>query len=851
MHDVAEADPVGEYDTPFSPQYDELHTASGEIREHWSELAGVLEGRSPAVLERYRRRVRTLVDNHGITYNPVDSVGADGEPTGPVRWEVDALPLVLAADDWAVLERGLVQRSRVLDALLADLYGPQRTLTTGLLPPELVFGHPGYLRAAHGVTLPGPHQLFIHAVDVARHRDGSFRAIRDHTQAPSGLGYAMADRRVVAHAMPEIYTTAGPRPLAPFGHALRLALRDVAPSGVEDPFVVVLSPGAQSETAFDQAHLASVLGVPLVESADLTVREGRLWMRSLGSLTRVDVVMRRIDADYADPLDLRRDSRLGVVGLVEVVRRGGVSLVNPLGSGVLENPALAGYLRPLARALLDEELLLESEETHWGGTASGLSELTSRLPDLVLRSTVTAETVVGETLTVAEREELLARVKAQPGKWVAQERVEYSHAPSLDGTAVTASPVSLRLFTVAQRVGYTPMPGGLCEVLVPGAAPETEPRVAAKDVWVRTVAGGATTDAAGSAAPESLPRFAAPSTEVVASPRVLNDMFWIGRYSERAEDTARLLISMRERYQDYRNRPWLEGSECLPVLLGTLVSTSQLSEGVSMVDDHRNVAAEFRALTVDRARPGSLAQSFGGLERAARAVRDQLSHDTWTVLADVQRALDDLAVDPEDDGAQLGATQSAVLNGMLALSGLGAESMVRDLGWHVMDIGKRLERGLALVSLLSSTLTREHTRPTERALMESVLAAAESSVTFRRRNTTVRVAAVAQLLLFDPGNPRSLAYLLDRLRENLVALPHSSGSSLPERLVDELLATLRRCDPSDLETVTDGVRVEFARLLDSTHAGLTELAVVLMKGPLSLPGGTRPLWGGTERRDLP
>ena len=221
---------------------------------------------------------------------------------------------MVSAADWEVLEAGLVQRSRVLDAVLADLYGPRSLLTEGVLPPELVFAHPGYVRAATGIEVPGHHQLFMHACDISRRSDGSFAVNADWTQAPSGAGYALADRRVIAHSIPDLYERIAPRPTTPFAQALRLALIDAAPDIAQDPMVVVLTPGIFSETAFDQAYLASLLGFPLVESTDLVVRDGKLWMRSLGTLKRVDVVLRRVDAEYVDPLDLRADSRLGVVG---------------------------------------------------------------------------------------------------------------------------------------------------------------------------------------------------------------------------------------------------------------------------------------------------------------------------------------------------------------------------------------------------------------------------------------------------------------------------------------------------------------------------------------------------------
>ena len=327
---------------------------------------------------------------------PAGDAVTDGDGTQvPGPWHLDALPLLISSADWDTLEAGLVQRSRLLDAVLTDLYGARRSITSGVLPPQLLFAHPGYLRAARGIEIPGRHQLFLHGCDVSRAGSGEFLVNADWTQAPSGAGYALADRRVVAHAIPDLYERIGPRPASPWAQALRLALIDAAPESAEEPVVVVLSPGIHSETAFDQAYLASVLGFPLVESADLVVRDGKLWMRSLGTLKRVDVVLRRVDADYADPLDLRADSRLGVVGLVEVLRRGAVTVVNTLGSGILESPGLLRFLPELAELLLGETPLLRTAPMYWGGIDVERSHLLTHLSSLLIRPVTGGEPIVG------------------------------------------------------------------------------------------------------------------------------------------------------------------------------------------------------------------------------------------------------------------------------------------------------------------------------------------------------------------------------------------------------------------------------------------------------------------------
>jgi uncharacterized circularly permuted ATP-grasp superfamily protein/uncharacterized alpha-E superfamily protein len=839
--------------------YDEFVDRDGNVRPAWSEVADTVAERGRAGLDRLRSVVDSLVDNDGITYTEVD-LSRDGHPLEPRPWRLDTLPIVVSASDWDVLEAGLVQRSRLLDAVLTDLYGPRSSLLTeGLLPPELVFAHPGYVRPAKGVEVPGRHQLFMHACDLSRLPDGSFQVNADWTQAPSGAGYALADRRVVAHSIPDLYERIAPRPTTPFAQTLRLALINAAPDVAQDPVVVVLSPGIYSETAFDQAYLATLLGFPLVESADLVVRDGKLWMRSLGTLKRVDVVLRRVDADYTDPLDLRADSRLGVVGLVEAQHRGMVTVVNTLGSGILESPGLLRFLPELAEYLVGEAPLLHTAPIYWGGIASERSHLLANLSSLLIKSAVGRKTIVGPALSSGQLVELAARIESMPWQWVGQELPQFSSAPTDHTGVLSSAGVGMRLFTVAQRSGYAPMIGGAGYVLAPGPAAYTLKTVAAKDIWVRPTERGRAEVTVPSLEPSvAAPAKTAAGTWGVSSPRVLSDLFWMGRYGERAEEMARLLIVTRDRFQVYRHQQDTEESECVPVLMTAVGQITGTGIGVDS-DGAEMIAvapSTLWSLTMDPNRPGSLVQSVEGLALAARAVRDQLSNDTWMVLAGVERAVA-LRADPPDSLAEadvlLASAHAQTLAGMLTLSGVAGESMVRDVGWTMMDIGKRIERGLWLTALLRATLTDVRGAAAEQTIIEATLVACESSVIYRRRTVgKVSVSAVAELMLFDADNPRSLLYQLERLRADLKDLPGSSGSSRPERLVDEISTLLRRSNPEELEEVSaDGQRAELAELLDAIHAELRNLAEAITATQLALPGGMQPLWGPDERRVMP
>ncbi|MFD4357165.1 circularly permuted type 2 ATP-grasp protein [Nocardia sp. NPDC058518] len=964
---------------PTTGYYDELVDGRGRVRSMWSELSADFIDQGIGGIDRIDHRVRRQIEDDGVTYTEV-GLGGDDDTAIPQPWRLDPIPLLVSAEDWTRLETGLVQRSLVLDEVLTDVYGPRRLLSSGLLPAEVVFGNTGYVRAAHGITIPGTHQLFLHACDISRWSDGQFRVLADWAQAPSGAGYALADRRVVASAIPEAFEHAGPRPLSPFARAMRLMLEEAAPelADGEEPVVVVLSPGSHSETAFDQAYLAQMLGFPLVESSDLVVRDGALWMRSLGSLERVDVVLRRVDAEFSDPLDLRPDSRLGVVGLVEVLRRGAVTVVNTLGSGLLESPALSPFLPRIARSVLGEDLLLDATPTYWGGDDTERAHLVSHVGDLVIRSAVDGSTIFGPSLSAAERTDLAARIEAERWKWVGQEPAEFSVAPAVDGPAGLApAPVGMRLFSLARRGSYTAMSGGLGQQRMRLEPTRSVIKVAAKDVWVR--AAPATVPAVSSEAPhEERLRRAVPVVEAISSPRVLNDLFWMGRYSERAESVVRLLAATHDVYQDYRYRPWLDGAEALPILMralsittGTTAPQSVLPDGIGQLvavrsdatpsprsasdevstdatphdsasdpmasagqsqsaadeaeldseDDeaeapweragtsalaralrttgvtpergaepvpapepepvlarsrqaqgqftHRamdssgqdGVAARravagasaegfqyLASLTGDRELAGSLSYAVDHYGSAARAVRDQLSSDTWMIIGAVDRALAEFRSASTEQETALSAVHSLTLAALLSLSGIGAESLVRDTGWYVMDIGKRIERGLAVTSLINAALGRRSSAEVQGVVAEAVLTATESAVSYRRRHRgSAHVAALAGLLLFDPGNPRSLVYQLDRLEADFQALPGGSGATRSQRLLADAQRMLRRVDPADLEhTDDDGVRTELVELLEGVHLRLRKLAESFEATKLTVPLGIQPLWGNTR-----
>ena len=824
-------------------RFDEAVGPDGRLRDAWQQLAPSLDRLGLDEVVRMRHEASRLLDAAGVSYNVGSAAGAAHAADRDRTWELDPLPLPLGAREWKSLSRGVSQRAHLLDLLLADLYGPRSLIERGVLPPEVVLGHGGFVPQVDGVRTPGPHQLLQYAADLARTAGGGWVVEGDRVGAPSGAAYALENRAVVSRLFPGVYRDAQVQRLSPYFRALRRALQEAAPLNVESPRVVLLTPGVHSETAFEHAVLATRLGFPLVVGSDLTVRDSRVWVRTLDRLEPVDVILRRVDATWCDPLDLRSDSRLGVPGLVAAVRKGTVTVVNSLGSGVLENAGLMPFLPAVARALLGEDLLLDSVPTYWCGESASCDHVLNNLDTLVLKM-LSAESggrsVFGSELTTGQRAALSERITTEPWAWAAQERVEPSWVPTVVGRELQQRQLLLRAFSVAHGGEYQVMPGGLARV-----APEPDSlRISnsegaiTKDVWVLAGEPEQESDSWLLAGPNA----EALESSATLSPRVAENLFWLGRHAERAEGTIRMLRVVHGRNNDFLNAIDAAGAECLRTLLTAVTEVSSTYPGFVGEGAAARFAspdAELLSLVVDRERAGSVAFSARNLTAAALEVRDQLSQDTWLVLGDLDRSFDELE--------HLAATVTSVrrravlesrsqdvltraLQSLLALAGLQAESLVRDQGWRFLDVGRRIERAQNLTSLLHATLSPRLLPAAEWLVIESVLQTAESIVTYRRRYPgRARVATVLDLLLLDAENPRSVAFQLERALDDLWRLPGgATGDGSPHKQLSEVLATLRDLDTARLATPEPGDgRPELEQALSALGGGLRGVADAL------------------------
>lgn len=797
------------------PGHDEMLQATGAARAAWEQMADLVDLHSWAQLADARTDVATLLAERGVRH------GADPDDQ---PWLLDPLPVMVDEVEWAGIEAGLRQRAALFDAILVDLYGERRLLTSGILPTEIVLAHPGFLRAVHDVRIPGEHQLFLHAADIARNADGSWAVLADRTQAPSGLGYAMAGRRVIAQVLAGLYRQARIRRLGPFFHSMRSALQEVAPPGAGDvPRVAILTPGPYSETTFDHGYLSSILGVTLVEGEDLEVADGRVWMRSIQGREPVDVLLRRVDAEFCDPLDLRGDSQLGVPGLVQAARDQAVTIVNPLGTGVLENPALLTYLPRICRELLDEELLLPSVATYWCGQRSMGSHVISNLDRLIVRHTSPdAPQIHGWDLSIDARADLSAEIAANPHQWVGQEPVEASTTPTLGDGALQAHPTMLRTFALARPAGYEVMSGALAQVAGDTSLPDDGSLGgAAKDLWVLS------TEPQESLEPwladdEQIGTHLLPAQSISAG--AAENLFWFGRYAERAEATVRLIRTVADLWADYHAVPDSPGGQSLAVMthaLGEVTTPGPLSD------------------VVLGNQPGAVGFAVTSISRAATAVRDQLPSDIWLALASVERALmreNQQRPQPGNDG--LGRVLARVLEGLLAMSAITEDSMVHDVGWSLMDIGRRMERAQHLVMTLHQCLIESREPVTEAGVLESLLSAHESAGSYRRRyQRRPRLDSFLDLLLLDRTNPRSLAYQLGRIERRLAEIPTPvRRADSRDQLLADLMDLIAEAEVGLLGAVRDGAdRPRLAEALGSVRWRLSELANEIARVHFSHP----------------
>lgn len=782
---------------PLPGARDELLDQNGLPRDLWlgllREFAGVVDGEFAARFNMAARHFR-------------DSGASRNRDVASDRWPLDPLPLVVGQAEWDQIAAGVTQRVELLEALLKDIYGDGRLVAEGILPAAAITGSPDFIRAVRGAPPAGGRFIQLYAADLGKGPDGRWRVLQDRTQAPTGAGYALENRLIVSRAFPQLYNTLNAHRLAPFFDGFRRGLAEAADRS--DPRICLLTAGRTSLTYFEQAYLARYLGFLLVEGGDLVARDGRVYVRTIAGLKRADVIHRRVDADSLDPLELNAASTVGTPGMLEAIRLGGVAVLNMPGSGLAESPALLGFLPALSQRLLGEDLRLPHVATWWCGQPAERQRVERALEDLVVAPAFHLPGGAGPRLFARLSEEEKGAIRRQladrPGDLVGQEAAQVSTMPVLRDGRLVAAPFTLRVYVCATPEGLKVMPGGYCRTAL-GAdtrAITMGQGTRTADVWViddkpvdRMSLITGRDEVRVRRIPGHLPS------------RAADNLFWLGRYIERAEAALRLVRSLCTSLMDDDAGADAHG-EAFEFLRDLLVQWGALD---ATAGAHRSLDAARDALHGPSY--GSVISMVRSAKRTASGMRERLSGDFWALLLELEADLSGGAQAVASEAQALKQVEDA-LQHIAGLSGLAQENMNRVAGWRFLDIGKRIERGVNTCQLAR---TLAHDQATIEDL-DLLLELNDAQITYRSRYMVgLALAPVRDLVVLDPFNTRSLAFQLDALREHLASLPSLLEDGIPERPARILL-------PLAAEVEAQDARELGAERIEAFENALTELS---------------------------
>jgi len=775
--------------------YDELLDAAGNVRPHWQPFLAALStlpaDEQTQRADRLNRRVREMGIAHDIFADPA----APGK-----RWEVDLVPLILASSEWHALEKAILQRTRLMNAILADVYGEQKLLREGLIPPALIFSDPSFLSPCHGIQ-PTAGYLQFYAVDLAREADGSWRVIDNHTETPAGVGYALANRVVHTQVAGDLFEAAKGIRLAPFFQRLQAGLAML--TGRRDPRIALLTPGPHHDDYFSHAYLARYLGYVLVEGSDLRTAGDHIFLKTLEGLQRIDLIVRCVDGRQSDPLELDAARYGGPPGLVQACRKAPELVRNALGSAVAQNRGLGAYLPAICRKLFNEDLIIADAPRRWLGETVNRRYVADHLDRMVVRSAQEGTGrpggaqygQLGASLTEAQRHALLEDVELHGEMLVAEERIGFGTTPAFSPQGLTPQPFAVRLFVAGTADGLTVMPGGLAMAIVPNLAvalSAPEPRT--RDVWI--IADGEVPPHRSLWQPTIETARVQRSQRVIQS-RVADDLFWLGRYAERADWIMRVLRSALQSLRGDSSPAQAQGAA--RACLEALATSEHANEGVTVSGDDTAALGEMvQLLIAGKDGRRTLDDSLDKLYRISNLTRDRLSLEAWRVLSHFRPGTDwrrTLLDAPPETVVEL--TEDG-LGWLAAFNGLMHENMTRNKGWSFLDMGRRVERAgnmsEAILSLFSQPLEPEE----EAGRLFFLLEVADSFITYRSRyRLDPMLPLVLDLLMLDETNPRSVAYQLVSISHHLAELPQSShGTNLTEerRLSLAMLTSVRNVD---------------------------------------------------------
>ncbi len=751
---------------------DECFSSDEGPKESWKRLLTNIENLGPTEFKNRQQELLKLLEENGVTYNVYGDSNGLNRP-----WLLDAVPMIIPAAEWRGVERGMKQRAFVLNKLLEDLYGDRVLLKKGIIPPELIYSHPGFLRACDKIRLPGDYQLPLYSADVARGPDGKVWVIKDRAQAPSGMGYALENRSALSRVLPELFQQHQVAKLGGFFNSLMQCLIQLSPQGKTHPRIVLLTPGPRNETYFEHAFLASYLGITLVQGDDLIMRDSFVWIKTVEGLEKVDVILRRVDDTFCDPLELREDSHLGIPGLLQAVRKGNVSVANPLGSSILENTGLMAFLHGAFRYFLNEDPLIPMIATWWCGQKKEMDHVIANIDTLVIKDIVRMgnfKTVMGSQLTRAQKDELIQKIKFEPTRFVGQEEVHFSTAPVYTKEKLEPRYSVLRSYLVAGKDGYEMMRGGLtrCSPEKGSFLVSNQDGGISKDTWVESPTKTGTS---------AIIRQAADMKRKAVLPsRTAENLFWVGRYTQRVIRTSRFI---RNVLRNITQKGYLRNaneSESIKVLLQT---TTQLTDTYpGFVDEAeevlKNPLVEIHQLICNAEKAGSILFTLNNLLKSMYAARDRWTVDSWRIIDDIENVKRRIAALEPGSVRHAVSLLDVLMGGLLSFSEMTRQSMYRSDGRIMFRLGQLIEEIQMELIQFRSILSYRFDESTEFQLLEALLLSNQNLSTYRSvYRTSLDVAPTLDLLFLNNLNPTSIVSQLEGILTHTRTLAQRNGDS--------------------------------------------------------------------------
>jgi len=805
---------------PIQGVYDELVHEDGTIRPIWNDVIQRLDAMGMGQLLNRRQQALAQIARDGVSFNPHDSEGQTSRP-----WLLDALPLVLAEAEWKQVSEKLAQRASLMEAILADLYGPQRLIKERVIPPRLLFGHPAWHPAYSRLYSSVHRYLQYYVADIARASDGTWRVVGDRTKSPFGLGYVLENRIVTSRMLSPIFRKMPVRKLAPFYAMLKDELRSLAPRTKENPRIVLWTKGPLGRSYFEDAYLARYLGYTLAEGGDLSRRGGVIQLKTLGGLLPVEVLFRRIDDDDCDPVELR-SSEYGVPGLLDVVRNNMVAVTNSIGSRLVESPVFLPFLPDICRFLLKEDLKLPSVRTWWCGDEEQKQYVINNLDNLSIRPAfrmLDEPPFHPQSLTEESRADLIRKMNAAPEEFVAQETIERSTTPVLMEGRVEPWHLALRTYLVSTDEGYKTLPGALARVSRNSEALSYTMKSGerSQDVWIIAKKHENEISLLEPSTTQVLPRRS--GSELPS--RVADNLYWLGRYIERAEQIARLMRAVFETLESEN----AEETHYRP-MLRVLAENGHIDPDYVIPEFSRRTPAVIDVLPTamfDTQKPLGLRTTINSAVFNAVRVRDRISPDMWRTIDRIQQTVDPNRYDSQLRNLDVISMLDRLLADFASFAGLIAENMTRTLGWRFLDLGVRIERSMQINNLVRIFFASE--RNEEPATIEAILRITNSLMTYRTRYlATFQVPVVLDLLITDVSNPRSIAFQLAQVTEHLNAMPRDELQALltPEQRLGLTIASLvKLADIYVLAEVSrDGRRIQLEKLAKRLEEHLPKLS---------------------------